>query len=512
MGRTRRWMMLAVGALVAIALTGCGELDDLLAASGEEGAEEPAEVEPAADEDDAEVLLEAVGDAGPDPFTDPASPEPDEHLQAFAEFGAPEIEDPEEAAERSDPAEALIQQDGYLTIDAATPGLYGGTNEAGSCDPDQIADFLDEHPDRARAWADVHGIAPEDIRDFLDDTTPVNLGADTRVLNHGFADGAATPREAVLQRGTAVLVDRYGVPVVNCECGNPLLAPTIEPEETYTGASWENFREDVVLDIEPAPEELPAVEVTDYRDGSRFERPTGTRGEQDRPMRPMPDEASDEPADGPADEGCGIVVRHETGDEFTLDLGDGVDCDEAEPLADEYLNQHMGSGVDIGDWWCGPASAAGGQAGISASCYHDDGREFNVLFDQDDPPTHDGETPGSEDDEQAQPSPGDVDGEYCGTIAGDIGSLGDLGVSSDGFDLYVRAAEPCEIAEEVAEAFLLDFAEWMLSDDADLTALPYETTVLGWECSSGPMLGAQTDDFLGCFIHNGEFELTEPTG
>jgi hypothetical protein len=40
----------------------------------------------------------------------------------------------------------------------------------------------------------------------------VILQRDTRVTNHGFRNGRATPTQSILQAGTAVLVDEYGVP------------------------------------------------------------------------------------------------------------------------------------------------------------------------------------------------------------------------------------------------------------------------------------------------------------
>ncbi|GAP52775.1 serine/threonine protein kinase [Streptomyces azureus] len=51
------------------------------------------------------------------------------------------------------------------------------------------------------------------------------LRADTGVTNHGFRAGRAAVLQAVLQAGTAVLVDDRGVPRVRCACGNPLRPP-----------------------------------------------------------------------------------------------------------------------------------------------------------------------------------------------------------------------------------------------------------------------------------------------
>jgi hypothetical protein len=39
------------------------------------------------------------------------------------------------------------------------------------------------------------------------------------VVNHGYRDGTVTTINSVLQAGTAVLVDDYGVAAVRCDCG-----------------------------------------------------------------------------------------------------------------------------------------------------------------------------------------------------------------------------------------------------------------------------------------------------
>jgi hypothetical protein len=55
---------------------------------------------------------------------------------------------------------------------------------------------------------------------------------DVRVTNYDYKDGEATPYQAVLQAGTAMLVDDRGVPRVKCNCGNPLA----EPQGTASGS------------------------------------------------------------------------------------------------------------------------------------------------------------------------------------------------------------------------------------------------------------------------------------
>ncbi len=448
--------------------------------------------------DDDEVLLEAVDDPGPDPFMASAAPPPDEHMLAFAEQGAPPPTDAEAAALRTDPAEALVQRDGHLAIEGSTPGLYGGTNQAGSCDPDQIAAFLADNPTHATAWAEVHGIDPAEIPTYLDTLTPMNLGADTRVLNHGFAGGSATPREAVLQRGTSVLVDAHGVPRVKCECGNPLREPNVRTEETYAGERWQNFREDIVIVVERAPREIRTFELTDVRDGRRFERPAFTRGEADVARDADPADETIEASDG-----CGFVTRRETGDVFDVIVAEGdVDCEEANIVAHRYVNGDvdvdglggMGTVSEVDGWTCAPATAAQMDFGVASSCERD-GTVIEMHFDTDEQP---------EPDTQAAPG----DGEFCGNIIGALEDLGDAEFVSTGFGLYLRGpGETCDIAHQVAEDYLEQLADNLLTDGI----LPYETDALGWQCTSGDFLGgAPEGSFFGCSLHNAEIEFALP--
>ena len=69
---------------------------------------------------------------------------------------------------------------------------------------------------QARAWAGVLGVTVEQIPGYVRSLIPTVLLYDTRVTNHGFANGRATAFQSVLQAGTAVLVDGRGNPVVRC--------------------------------------------------------------------------------------------------------------------------------------------------------------------------------------------------------------------------------------------------------------------------------------------------------
>jgi hypothetical protein len=140
-----------------------------------------------------------------------------------------------------------------------------------------LVEFLQANPTKAAAWARVHRIEPSEIPDYVAGLTPVYLLADTRVTNHGFANGTATPRQAVLQAGTAVLVDDRGMPRVRCKCGNPLLDPVaVNTTPTYTGNRWPGFDPAGVAVVSPAPKPITDFVLTNPATGDQFTVPAGS--------------------------------------------------------------------------------------------------------------------------------------------------------------------------------------------------------------------------------------------
>jgi hypothetical protein len=216
-----------------------------------------------------EVFLEPLDAPGPDPFTAPvAEPvdtlEPPRPLDVAAELLAastpPTTADaaPETTADTA-PGDTAPGAGGggppatttVASLSATRPGLYGGTRDLGSCDVEGMIAFLQAEPEKAAAWAAVQGVAVADLPTYLRSLTPVVLRADTRVTNHGYRDGRATPRQAVLQAGTAVLVDEFGIPRAKCMCGNPLLPPVptaVTP--TYVGPPWPGFSPTTVVVVQ----------------------------------------------------------------------------------------------------------------------------------------------------------------------------------------------------------------------------------------------------------------------
>ncbi|MFD0313068.1 DUF6777 domain-containing protein [Streptomyces flavalbus] len=222
-----------------------------------------------------EVFLQAAGKSGPDPFTDSSA----------TDSSAPPVTP--SATTESAPANTV------RGVDGDAPGLYGGTRDTTSCDVEKQIKFLQKDEARNRAFAGVAGVKPTEVPDYLRSLTPVQLRMDTRVTNHGYQDGKATSYQAVLQTGTAVLVNDRGLPRVRCACGNPLTDPV--PQKTTpktTGDSWPSYRSSNVVVVEPAAKPVEAFTLYDPDSGDWFKRHKGDTGAKDRPTQPPKDAAT----------------------------------------------------------------------------------------------------------------------------------------------------------------------------------------------------------------------------
>ncbi|WP_146259233.1 DUF6777 domain-containing protein [Streptomyces tateyamensis] len=184
-------------------------------------------------------------------------------------------------------ASASTPVNGGGTVDGAAVGLYGGSLHNTSCNVDQLSSFLTTHADKGKAWAGVEGIDPATIPDYLKSLTSALLRVDTRVTNHGFANGAATSFQSVLQAGSAVLVDSHGVPRVRCACGNPLTPPLADAAQpAYAGAAWPGFQPQKVVTVRPADAPTAELVMVDQDSGTYFTRPVGSGGGTDQATTP----------------------------------------------------------------------------------------------------------------------------------------------------------------------------------------------------------------------------------
>jgi hypothetical protein len=86
----------------------------------------------------------------------------------------------------------------------------------------------------------------------------------------------------VLQAGTAVLVDDFGVPRARCACGNPLVEPVAIAAPSFVGNAWESFDPVAVRVVQPtvAVDEFVLI---DLGTGDTFTRPAGSTGSGDGP-------------------------------------------------------------------------------------------------------------------------------------------------------------------------------------------------------------------------------------
>ena len=219
------------------------------------------------DEAEAEVILEPTASTGEDPFTDSVA------MEDIPEVRAGDVE--------------LVSGGGESveSVTGSSPGLYGGTGEEAVCDAEALVAFLEENPDKAAAFAEPLAIRPDDIGDYVSKLTPVVLREDTRVTNHGFTDGTANPFQAVLQAGTAVMVDDRGIPRIRCACGNPLA----EPDEAggtpeFKGEQWEDFDNERLVAVSESEEPVESFELVDVNTGESYEQAVGGGGGDPRDL------------------------------------------------------------------------------------------------------------------------------------------------------------------------------------------------------------------------------------
>lgn len=171
------------------------------------------------------VALEAASSQQPNPFTQPIGADAD-NVQSIASNAG--------------------------TVSGSSAGLYAAKPDGPACDREALISKLAASPSAASAWAGVRGITTDAIPDYVRGLTPAFLRADTYVTNFSYEDGRATPVPAVLQAGTAVLVDSAGEPVTKCSCGNPLGPPQYRTWQSFYGAAWHGFQPTTVWVIRPA--------------------------------------------------------------------------------------------------------------------------------------------------------------------------------------------------------------------------------------------------------------------
>lgn len=214
--KARRWLM-AAAALVLVV----GGSAAVLNLRGDDDASAAAV---ATEADDTEVLyLQPANDLGPDSFTE--TPLASENPDSASPSQMTPVNQVVEAKTRTTRA-----------VPAGSVGLYGGSTDEKVCSKEQLIDYLESNPGKAKAWVAALNADPKlrwsggkltvkKIPDYINESLmPAVVLRDTLVVNHGYArSGVPTTFNSVLEAGTKALVDKYGVFRVRCFCGNPLL-------------------------------------------------------------------------------------------------------------------------------------------------------------------------------------------------------------------------------------------------------------------------------------------------
>ncbi|QNE34880.1 DUF6777 domain-containing protein [Leifsonia shinshuensis] len=214
----------------------------------------------------AALTLVPADKPGPNPFTDSAQTETAPAASATV-------------TRKTEQLRATLPKAGGTSTPVAegtAPGLYGGSGNAQVCDAQRLVRFLQDAPAKAAAWAHVLGIAPATIEHYVAGLTPVILNSDTLVQNHGYHAGAATSFPAILQAGTAVMVDSAGLPRVKCNCGNPLTEPSVVsvPSAPTTGAVWPGYTAGGVMLVHGGTAS-GSLQLVDRASGQVYAQPLG---------------------------------------------------------------------------------------------------------------------------------------------------------------------------------------------------------------------------------------------
>ena len=149
-----------------------------------------------------------------------------------------------------------------------------GSTLTGANSPTSLFSQLMADTARAEAFVSALNSDPElgwgqpltvaELEAYFKQLSYVALSNDTWVTHHAFVDGAAQPTQAVLQKGTGVMVDRFGVPRVRTVSGDPLtLADHAEGAgvSATVGESWSDFDPAEVVVIQPAGTVLDAFQI-----------------------------------------------------------------------------------------------------------------------------------------------------------------------------------------------------------------------------------------------------------
>ncbi len=229
-----------------------------------------------------EVFLLPFDEPGVNAFTPSIATSPDEALMAFVESGGVPVSGDATADTATETGAPSV-----IGVSGTDDGVFAGSEGVAPCAPDDLIAALGPDGANTAAWAEVQQVPVDDIEAFVSGLTSTVMAADTRVTDHVLIDGTAEPRQAVLQVGTAVMIDEFGAPRVRCASGSPLAPPEpVEDSTAYVGAAWDTFANTTTAAVLPAPTPVEEFVLTDVGGGPDFIRPVGSSGATDRPLLP----------------------------------------------------------------------------------------------------------------------------------------------------------------------------------------------------------------------------------
>ena len=177
------------------------------------------------------------------------------------------------------------------TVSGADAGVYGGSRDTQVCDKTALIQYLTDPANATRAmlWAKVLGLQPEQIENYITGLTGARLRWDTRVTDSGIDGTDVTQWQALLQAGTAVLVDNTGMPRVKCDSGSPLLAPEglrttsdgdldLNDVAQNPSDAWSGLDPADAVSINPGRDPLQSLTIVDVSGDDMLQRDVGSDG------------------------------------------------------------------------------------------------------------------------------------------------------------------------------------------------------------------------------------------
>lgn len=173
------------------------------------------------------------------------------------------------------PCGAPVPTPPVATASGDLPGRFGGLPDRDVCTLDTLIRVVVDSPPASVAWATALGVERVALRTTMEELTPVILLEDARVTDIRVYDGHPVAVQAVMQRGTPILVDRFGVPRGRCPSGTPLMAPQpLSEAVVYQGAGWPGATT-VVFEVTPGDEPVAEFVVLDVGSAEPFSLPVG---------------------------------------------------------------------------------------------------------------------------------------------------------------------------------------------------------------------------------------------